>query len=58
MTQPGRRRPAPRSGLPTRRGELDPSFLATHRLPLEQAVDGYDAFKHKRDGCVRAVFAP
>jgi threonine dehydrogenase-like Zn-dependent dehydrogenase len=41
-----------------RRGELDPSFLATHRLPLEQAVEGYDAFKHKRDGCVRAVFAP
>jgi threonine dehydrogenase-like Zn-dependent dehydrogenase len=41
-----------------RRGELDPSFLATHRLPLEQAVEGYDAFKHKRDGCVRAVFTP
>ncbi len=40
------------------RGELDPSFLATHRFSLEQAVKGYDMFKHKTDGCVRAVFAP
>jgi threonine dehydrogenase-like Zn-dependent dehydrogenase len=40
------------------RGELDPSFLATHRFPLEQAAQGYELFKHKRDGCVRSVFAP
>jgi threonine dehydrogenase-like Zn-dependent dehydrogenase len=40
------------------RGELDPSFLATHRLPLEEAPKGYHLFKHKEDGCVRSVFVP
>jgi threonine dehydrogenase-like Zn-dependent dehydrogenase len=40
------------------RGELDPSFLATHRFSLEDAPRGYDMFKHKTDGCVRAVFTP
>jgi threonine dehydrogenase-like Zn-dependent dehydrogenase len=40
------------------RGELDPSFLATHRFSLEDAPRGYEMFKHKIDGCVRAVFAP
>ncbi|MBB4660609.1 Zn-dependent alcohol dehydrogenase [Conexibacter arvalis] len=41
-----------------RRGDLDPSFLATHRMRLDDAPRGYELFKHKRDGCVRAVFAP
>jgi threonine dehydrogenase-like Zn-dependent dehydrogenase len=40
------------------RGELDPSFLITHRFPLEQSPKCYELFKHKQDGCVRAVFAP
>ena len=40
------------------RGELDPSFLATHRFSLEDSPLGYDMFKHKKDGCVRAVFTP
>jgi threonine dehydrogenase-like Zn-dependent dehydrogenase len=40
------------------RGELDPSFLVTHRFSLEDAPRGYEIFKHKIDGCVRAVFAP
>jgi threonine dehydrogenase-like Zn-dependent dehydrogenase len=40
------------------RGELDPTFLITHRFPLEKAPQGYDLFKNKKDGCVRAVFAP
>ena len=40
------------------KGELDPSFLAMHRFSLEDAPRGYDMFKHKTDGCVRAVFAP
>lgn len=40
------------------RGELDPSFLVTHRLSLEDSPRGYDMFKHKKDGCVRAVFMP
>ncbi len=40
------------------KGELNPSYLATHRFPLEDAPRGYDMFKHKTDGCVRAVFVP
>lgn len=40
------------------RGELDPSHLATHRMSLEDGPRGYAMFKHKTDGCVRAVFAP
>ena len=42
----------------TRRGELDASFLATHRFSLEDGPRGYDMFKHKADGCLRVVFAP
>jgi threonine dehydrogenase-like Zn-dependent dehydrogenase len=39
-------------------GQLDPSFLATHHFSLEDAPRGYDMFKHKQDGIVRAVFTP
>lgn len=39
-------------------GELDPSFLITHRMPLDKAPEGYDMFKHKKDGCVRVAFVP
>lgn len=40
------------------KGELDPSFLATHRFSLEDSPRGYEMFKNKEDGCVRAVFVP
>jgi threonine dehydrogenase-like Zn-dependent dehydrogenase len=40
------------------RGELDPSYLVTHRFSLEDAPRGYEMFKKKEDGCVRAVFTP
>jgi threonine dehydrogenase-like Zn-dependent dehydrogenase len=39
-------------------GELDPAFLATHTMPLEEAPRGYELFKEKQDNCMRAVFAP
>ncbi|ELY95888.1 zinc-dependent alcohol dehydrogenase [Natrialba taiwanensis] len=39
-------------------GEMDPSYLATHELELEESPRGYDLFKHKEDGCVRPVFVP
>jgi threonine dehydrogenase-like Zn-dependent dehydrogenase len=41
-----------------RQGRLSASFLATHTMPLEEAVRGYEMFKKKEDGCVRAVFVP
>ena len=39
-------------------GDLDPSVLITHDMPLADAVRGYELFKEKKDGCVRAVFRP
>jgi threonine dehydrogenase-like Zn-dependent dehydrogenase len=39
-------------------GELDPSFLLTHRMSLEEAPRGYEMFKKKEDGCLRAAFTP
>lgn len=40
------------------KGELDPSFLATHRCSLEEAPQAYKNFRDKVDGCVRYVFTP
>jgi threonine dehydrogenase-like Zn-dependent dehydrogenase len=40
------------------RGEIDPSYLITHRLGLEDGPRGYQLFKSKEDACVRAVFTP
>jgi threonine dehydrogenase-like Zn-dependent dehydrogenase len=39
-------------------GELDPSFVITHRLPLSEAPRGYELFKHKQDDCVKVVLQP
>ncbi len=39
-------------------GELDPSLLLTHDMSLEDAPRGYEMFKKKEDGCLRAVFRP
>jgi|SRR5205823_465656 len=40
------------------RGEIDPSFVITHRLSLEEAPSGYDIFKHKEDECIKVVLKP
>lgn len=40
------------------KGQLATSHLATHSMPLDEAPRGYDLFKNKLDGCVRAVFRP
>jgi threonine dehydrogenase-like Zn-dependent dehydrogenase len=39
-------------------GELDPSFMITHKMPLTEAARGYEIFKEKEDDCLRAVFVP
>jgi threonine dehydrogenase-like Zn-dependent dehydrogenase len=39
-------------------GEIDPSFVVTHRLGLDSAPEGYETFKHKTDGCVKVVLKP
>jgi threonine dehydrogenase-like Zn-dependent dehydrogenase len=40
------------------RGELDPSFVITHRLPLEEAPRGFEMFLNKQDGCEKVVLRP
>jgi threonine dehydrogenase-like Zn-dependent dehydrogenase len=39
------------------RGEIDPSFVITHRLGLDQAPEGYEMFLNKRDGCEKVVLS-
>jgi hypothetical protein len=39
-------------------GEIDPSFIVTHTLPLERAPHAYETFLHKQDGCVKVVLKP
>ena len=39
-------------------GDIDPSFVITHRLPLDQAPHGYDIFKNKKDNCIKVVLKP
>ena len=40
-----------------RKGEIDPTFIITHRMGLEQAPEGYEVFKHKRDDCMKVVLS-
>lgn len=40
------------------KGEIDPSFVITHRLTLDQAPEAYETFKQKRDGCIKVVLKP
>ncbi|MEU6368652.1 zinc-dependent alcohol dehydrogenase [Streptomyces sp. NPDC046931] len=41
-----------------RDGDIDPSFVISHRLPLDQAPQGYEMFKHKEDECNKVVLQP
>jgi threonine dehydrogenase-like Zn-dependent dehydrogenase len=40
------------------KGDIDPSFVVTHRLDLDEASLGYETFKHKQDECVKVVLRP
>ena len=40
------------------KGEIDPSFVITHRLPLDEAPRGYDMFLNKEDDCLKVVLKP
>jgi threonine dehydrogenase-like Zn-dependent dehydrogenase len=39
-------------------GRIDPSFIITHRLPLEEAPAAYKTFRDKEDGCIKVVLNP
>lgn len=40
------------------KGDIDPSFVITHRTPLEQGPDLYKTFRDKKDGCIKVVLKP
>ena len=40
------------------KGEIDPSFIITHRLRLDEAPLGYEVFRNKEDECVKVVMKP
>ena len=39
-------------------GEIDPSFVISHRFPLSEAAKAYDLFNRKEDGCTKVVLKP
>ena len=40
------------------RGEVDPSFVITHRMTLDEAPRGYRMFRDKEDECIKVVLRP
>jgi threonine dehydrogenase-like Zn-dependent dehydrogenase len=41
-----------------RRGEIDPTFVITHRMPLSEAPHGFHIFNDKLDDCEKIVLKP
>jgi len=40
------------------KGDIDPTFVITHRLSLQQAPDAYSTFLKKQDNCIKVVLNP
>jgi threonine dehydrogenase-like Zn-dependent dehydrogenase len=40
------------------KGEIDPSFVITHRMRLEEAPEGFAMFLKKEDDCIKIVLKP
>jgi threonine dehydrogenase-like Zn-dependent dehydrogenase len=40
------------------KGEIDPSFVITHRASLEEGPGLYKTFRDKKDGCIKVVMKP
>jgi threonine dehydrogenase-like Zn-dependent dehydrogenase len=40
------------------RGEIDPSYVITHRARLDDAPAAYKTFRDKKDGCIKVVMKP
>jgi threonine dehydrogenase-like Zn-dependent dehydrogenase len=41
-----------------RKGDIDPSFIITHRMALDEVATGYDLFFNKEDECLKVVMKP
>lgn len=40
------------------RGKLSTGFLCTHQAPLNEILQGYDIFGHRKDGCLKWLVTP
>jgi len=40
------------------KGEIDPSFVVTHHMRLDDAPRGYEIFLNKEDNCIKVVLKP
>jgi threonine dehydrogenase-like Zn-dependent dehydrogenase len=40
------------------RGEIDPGFIITHRVTLDDAPEMYKTFREKQDDCIKVVMRP
>ena len=40
------------------RGDIDPSFVITHRVTLDDAPEMYRTFRDKQDECIKVVMRP
>jgi threonine dehydrogenase-like Zn-dependent dehydrogenase len=40
------------------KGEIDPTFIITHRLKLDDAPAAFDTFMHKQEDCMKVVLRP
>ncbi len=40
------------------KGEIDPSFVITHRASLNEGPELYKTFRGKEDGCIKVVLRP
>ncbi|MCG5487578.1 MAG: glutathione-dependent formaldehyde dehydrogenase, partial [Sinorhizobium meliloti] len=41
-----------------RKGEIDPSFVVTHRGGLDDGPELYKTFAERKDGCIKVVLRP
>jgi threonine dehydrogenase-like Zn-dependent dehydrogenase len=41
-----------------KKGDIDPSFVVTHRMQLEDAPEGFDTFFNQQDECIKVVLKP
>jgi threonine dehydrogenase-like Zn-dependent dehydrogenase len=39
-------------------GQIDPSFVVTHTVPIEKGPEMYKTFRDKEDGCIKVVLKP
>jgi threonine dehydrogenase-like Zn-dependent dehydrogenase len=41
-----------------KKGEIDPGFVITHTMDLDDAPRGYEIFRDKQDECIKVVLNP